>query len=148
MKNAAACFVGVHDFMNFSRYQEGKNPMREILNCEMNEDKNFFTFDVIGKSFLHQMVRRMVKAILDVGTLNISVDQIKRLLKKTIDPSDKLGPAPLEPKGCLILYEIGNDLNFEIDEYTRERMRRIFKRKMREHLLKEKTFNAFLEKMC
>ena len=138
-------FVGEHDFTNFSKYDQKKNPFREILRLEVNEIENCFIFDVVGKSFLRQMVRRIAKSILDVGLSKISLDQIEKFLNNSEKLHNKIGPAPLEPYGSLILYKIANNLDFIIDEYSQEQMTRFIENKIREHSLQKKSFEMFLK---
>ena len=145
-EQAAKLFVGEHDFKNFSKYEQKKNPMREVLSLEVKEVDDCFIFDVIGISFLRQMVRRIANAILKVGLSQISLDEIRNLLDKSTITNDKIGPAPLEPYGSLILYKIANNLEFTIDEYSQERMIRFINNKIREHSLKKKSHEVFLKK--
>ncbi|NHI94409.1 MAG: tRNA pseudouridine(38-40) synthase TruA [Candidatus Lokiarchaeota archaeon] len=147
MKKVAILFIGEHDFTNFSKIEKQKNPYREILKLEVKEIGDCFVFDVVGKSFLRQMVRRIAKAILEVGSSQISVEIIQKLLEKSISLKDKIGPAPLEPYGSLILYKIENNLDFMINEYSQEKLRRIFYNKIREYTLKTKTFETFLNEI-
>ncbi|MHA1786087.1 MAG: tRNA pseudouridine(38-40) synthase TruA [Candidatus Helarchaeota archaeon] len=147
MKKVAKLFIGVHDFTNFSKSNKKKNPFREILECEISDNEEFYVFDIVGKSFLRQMVRRMVNAILEVGLSQIPLERIEELLENNSIPKKKIGPAPLEPRGSLILFSINTNYEFMIDEYYKERMKRMFENKIREHSLKKKMFNIFLNKI-
>ena len=145
MKKAATLFIGTHDFTNFAKIRKKRNPNREILKFEIRDIDNCYIFDVIGISFLHQMVRRIVKSILDLGLSKITLDNIEELLDTSKIPVHKIGPAPLEPRGSLILYEIKNNLNFEIDPYSYEKMKRFFTQKIAEFSLRKKSFELFLD---
>lgn len=54
-------FEGKRDYTHLS-IPEGKNPIREVLSFRSFTIPGFTVFDVIGRSFLRQMVRRMVNA--------------------------------------------------------------------------------------
>ncbi len=144
MKKACLIFEGTHDFTNFAKIRKKRNPSREVKKFDITEVDNCYIFNVIGKSFLHQMVRRLVKSILDVGLLKISLDAIEKLLDPSHIPVHKIGPAPLEPRGSLILYQIKNNIDFEIDEYSQEKIKRFFQQKIGEYSLKRKSYELFL----
>ena len=147
MKKATKLFIGKHDFRNFSKFEPKKNPIREILKLEVNEVENCFVFDMIGTSFLRQMVRKVARAILEIGLSQISIEKIEELLNNSNSANKKIGPAPLEPYGSLILYKIENDHDFIIDQYSQERIRRLLKNKIREHVLKKNSLDFLLKKI-
>ena len=75
MKEAAAKFVGVHDFSSFAAStgseddDKERNMEREIYSAELRrtEDGEELWFTVHGRSFLRYMVRKMVGTLLEVG---------------------------------------------------------------------------------
>ncbi|MGB9430872.1 MAG: tRNA pseudouridine(38-40) synthase TruA, partial [Candidatus Acidiferrum sp.] len=75
MQNAAARFVGVHDFTSFAAStgseddDKERNMEREIFSTELkrSEDSQELCFTVHGRSFLRYMVRKMVGTLLEVG---------------------------------------------------------------------------------
>src|ERR1700704_6158374 len=75
MKDAAARFVGLHDFTSFAAStgseddDKERNMQREIFSTELKrmEDGEELWFTVRGRSFLRYMVRKMVGALLEVG---------------------------------------------------------------------------------
>ncbi len=78
MKRAARLFEGKHDFSSFSR-RDARNPVREIYKVDLREGK-IIKIDFIAPSFLWNQVRRMVAAIIAVGTGKESMESIKRAL--------------------------------------------------------------------
>lgn len=68
-------FVGTYDARNFARLEEGKNPVRTILETKPWMDgERLIGFEVTGEAFLWNQVRRMANALfrLAVGELNES----------------------------------------------------------------------------
>jgi len=80
MKDAAARFVGTHDFTSFAAStgseddDKERNMQRDIFSTELRrtEDGEELWFTVHGRSFLRYMVRKMGGALLEVGTGKIS----------------------------------------------------------------------------
>ena len=78
----AACreFVGRHDVRAFARMEEGRDPVREVLRCEVAPDGGDWRFTVQGRSFLWNQVRRTVDAVLRVGRGEVAVQDVKTAL--------------------------------------------------------------------
>jgi|Deesub1362A_J573_1020465.scaffolds.fasta_scaffold01950_7 tRNA pseudouridine38-40 synthase len=66
MRSAAAHFVGRHDFRGFCR-PDGRDTIREIQSVELQRRGAFIVLDIRGRSFLWQMVRRIVAFLNEVG---------------------------------------------------------------------------------
>src|ERR1700692_78025 len=87
MRDAAARFVGVHDFTSFaastgSEEDDKERVMdREIFSAELvrSADDAELVFTVHGRSFLRYMVRKMVGTLLDVGRGKLKPEDIERL---------------------------------------------------------------------
>jgi len=88
-------FVGRKDFSSFA-ITEGKNPVREIYHFSSFTIPGFTVFDVVGKSFLRQMVRRMVTGV--ILHLKGEVD-VKDLLER---PKERVVP-PAPPEGLVLM---------------------------------------------
>ena len=75
MREAAAKFVGMHDFASFAAStgseedDKERNTEREIYSTELvrSADNEELVFTVRGRSFLRYMVRKIVGTLLDVG---------------------------------------------------------------------------------
>src|SRR5713226_9010878 len=75
MRDAAARFVGTHDFAAFAAStgseddDKERSTVREIFSIELarTSDNEELWFTVRGRSFLRYMVRKMVGTLLDVG---------------------------------------------------------------------------------
>jgi tRNA pseudouridine38-40 synthase len=98
MRDAAACFVGVHDFTSFaastgSEEDDKERVMeREIFSTELvrSPDNEELVFTVHGRSFLRYMVRKMVGTLLDVGRGKLKPEDINRLFE--LRDRSKSGP--------------------------------------------------------
>jgi len=110
MRDAAARFVGVHDFTAFAASADSEDEdrerttEREIYAAELarSVDKEELVFTVSGRSFLRYMVRKMVGTLLDVGRGRLKPEDIDRLYE-TKDRS-KAGPT-IPPQG-LVMVEV------------------------------------------
>lgn len=81
MQEAAHHFLGSHDFTAFSNAKSKKKSMvREIDAIEVTRTEGFVQIRVRGKSFLYNMVRKMVGALISVGLEELSAESIPQLL--------------------------------------------------------------------
>jgi tRNA pseudouridine38-40 synthase len=98
MRDAAARFVGVHDFTSFaastgSEEDDKERVMeREIFSTELvrSPDNEELVFTVHGRSFLRYMVRKMVGTLLDVGRGKLKPEDIDLLFE--LRDRSKSGP--------------------------------------------------------
>ncbi len=116
MQEAAAEFIGRHDFSLFARTR-GRDPARNILGARVFAHGPFAVFEVAGESFLWRMVRGMATALEQAGKGEVSVEDVARLLAGA--PGRRLPAAP--PEG-LVLWDICHEIPFTplpIDEKSR-----------------------------
>jgi tRNA pseudouridine38-40 synthase len=111
MRDAAARFVGSHDFASFAAStgseEDGKerSTEREIYSAELVRaaDNEELIFTVRGRSFLRYMVRKMVGTLLDVGRGKLKPADIDRLYE--LKDRSKSGPT-VPPQGlCMVAVE-------------------------------------------
>ncbi len=108
MRDAAARFVGVHDFTSFaastgSEEDDKERVMdREIFSAELlrSPDDQELVFTVHGRSFLRYMVRKMVGTLLDVGRGKLKPEDIDRLYQ--LRDRSKSGPTVPSQGLCMI----------------------------------------------
>src|SRR4029077_145717 len=89
MRDAAARFVGTHDFASFAAStgseedDKERSNEREIFATELarSADNEELVFTIRGRSFLRYMVRKMVGTLLDVGRGKLQPADIDRLYK-------------------------------------------------------------------
>ena len=110
--SAAATFTGKHNFSNFARVEEFKDPVRIIDNIVVMEKDDFFVIDFYAQTFLWHQIRRIISAVEKVGKKKLGEEHITEALDfpdKKID----FGLAPAEP---LILKDIVYDFDFKYDK--------------------------------
>src|ERR1700741_4990775 len=98
MADAAARFIGVHDFSSFAAStgseadDKERNMVREIFASELKRtaDAEELWFTVHGRSFLRYMVRKMVGTLLEVGRGKLTAADIDRLYE--LKDRSKSGP--------------------------------------------------------
>jgi tRNA pseudouridine38-40 synthase len=111
MRDAAARFVGTHDFASFAAStgseedDKERSTEREIYSAELmrSPDGEESVFTVRGRSFLRYMVRKMVGTLLDVGRGKLQPADIDRLYE--LRDRSKSGPT-VPPQGlCMVCVE-------------------------------------------
>ncbi|MEA2055734.1 MAG: tRNA pseudouridine(38-40) synthase TruA [Candidatus Thermoplasmatota archaeon] len=107
--SAASLFTGTHNFSNFARVEDSKNPEKTIDNIVVGENKQFFTIDFYAQTFLWHQIRRIMSTIEKAATGKINEEQIIDALNKPELGVD-YGVAPPKP---LILKNIIYQFNFE-----------------------------------
>jgi tRNA pseudouridine38-40 synthase len=120
MANAAARFVGVHDFSSFAAStgseddDRERNMEREIFSADLKrtDEGQELWFTVHGRSFLRYMVRKMVGTLLEVGRGKLTPDDIDKLY--SLKDRSKSGPT-VPPQG-LFMVSVDHDETFRIGE--------------------------------
>jgi tRNA pseudouridine38-40 synthase len=109
--SAAGAFAGSHNFTNFAKLENFKDPVRIINNIIVTNQGKFLIIDFYAQTFLWHQVRRIVSAILKMNLGEIEKEQIIEALH---NPNKKFdfGLSPAEP---LILKDILYDFKFEYD---------------------------------
>lgn len=82
MQDAAACFVGTHDFRAFcAAGSPVKDFVRTIWRCDLTQgEENLLILDVMGNGFLYNMIRIIVGTLVDVGKGKIPPDDIPQII--------------------------------------------------------------------
>ena len=107
MQEAAALFVGVHDFSGFSKMEAGRDPVRTVTSAEVFTGENGLpVFEVSAKSFLWNMVRGMAGILEAVG---LGLTPPKTVADQLESPIWRVHPAPA---GGLIFWDAETDLTF------------------------------------
>ena len=96
IRDAADVFLGEHDFRNFAKLEEGKDPVRCLDSLTIGETNRFLVLDFTAQTFLWHQVRRMVAGLIRVGFGKLTRDDLERAL---LDPDTHVdfGLAPAEP---------------------------------------------------
>ncbi len=111
MRDAAARFVGVHDFTSFAASTGSEDDDKErimdrqIYSTELvrSPDNEELVFTVHGRSFLRYMVRKMVGTLLDVGRGKLAPEEIDRLY--VLRDRSKSGPTVPSQGLCMVSVE-------------------------------------------
>jgi tRNA pseudouridine38-40 synthase len=119
MRDAAARFVGMHDFTSFAAStgseddDKERNMQREIFSTELRrtEDSEELWFTVHGRSFLRYMVRKMVGTLLEVGRGKLTPADIDKLYE--LKDRSKSGPT-VPPQG-LFMVMVDHDSPYRIE---------------------------------
>ncbi|MFA5785739.1 MAG: tRNA pseudouridine(38-40) synthase TruA [Actinomycetota bacterium] len=67
MRAGAKTLLGTHDFSAFCRPRPGQSLVREVRRLAIERREGLVSFRVDANAFLHQMVRRVVGLLLEVG---------------------------------------------------------------------------------
>ena len=108
--DAAEVFLGEHDFRNFAKLEEGKDPVRCLDALTISESGRFLVLDFVAQTFLWHQVRRMVAGLIRVGFGKLTRDDLAGALAHPEVRVD-FGLAPAEP---LILREVVYPFSFEV----------------------------------
>jgi tRNA pseudouridine38-40 synthase len=93
---AAALLVGRHDFRNFAEVDAGvrESTLVEMESVEVVEDGALVLVRMVASHFLWRMVRRLIGTLAQVGTGDLEVEAVARLLQgEPLGPDD---PHPAE----------------------------------------------------
>ena len=89
-------FVGTYDARNFARLEEGKNPIRTVLETKPWMDgERLIGFEVTGEAFLWNQVRRMANALFRLAVGELDENEIRDAIEQPMVPVD-FGVAPPE----------------------------------------------------
>lgn len=81
MIKASKFFLGEHDYTAFSNAKSKKKSMvREIYAVDIKENDGFITIRVRGNGFLHNMVRKIIGTLIEVGLGEIDASRIPEII--------------------------------------------------------------------
>src|SRR5690348_14806120 len=118
MRDAAARFVGSHDFASFAAStgseddDKERSTVREIYSTELvrSVDNEELVFTVRGRSFLRYMVRKMVGTLLEVGRGRLTPDDVVKLYEL----KDRSKSGPTVPAQALCMVSVEHEEAFRI----------------------------------
>lgn len=106
VEQCATLFEGRHDFKGFCK-PDGRSTVRTLNSFRISSRDEILVADIKGREFLRSQVRRMMAAVIEVGSGKISIDEVASVL----DGKAKcFGVAPPEH---LILMDVDHGLEFE-----------------------------------
>ena len=107
-----AVFTGKHDFTNFARVENFKNPVRKIENIVVTESKEFLIIDVYAPNFLWNQIRRIISATQKVATGKLDKQEVVEALSNP----EKIVDYNMVSAKPLILKDIDYDVDFYYDK--------------------------------
>ena len=110
--SATALFAGKHDFTNFARVEDDKEPVRTVDNIVVAEHGDWYMVDFYAQTFLWNQIRRIVSAVEQVARETLTKEEVIAALENPGKPVD-YGLAPAEP---LILKDIVYSFRFDCDK--------------------------------
>ena len=116
MIKAATFFKGTHNFQNFSKRSE-RNPVRTIHEIQVSSDGELIYLDVVGESFLWNMIRKMVTVLLSVVKGELEPDEISDYF----DPQKEFLIKPAPPEGLILMHVNYNGIMFQEDDYAKNK---------------------------
>ena len=123
MVEASKMFKGTHDFTNFSKRNE-KKPVRTIDKIELKERKDLIQIDVVGESFLWNMVRKIVSVLLMTGRGELPVKNINEFF----NPEKDFCIMPMPPEGLILMDITYSGVKFNEDPYARKTFKTFLKK--------------------
>ena len=138
MQDASKILEGTHNFQNFSKRCE-RAPTRNVKELRVSQNKIFTIIDVVGESFLWNMVRKMVKVITMVGKEEMDTKELYTLLNPDIYASI----TPVPPDGLILMDVKYKDIEFSMDKYAKNN----FFKTIKEEYIRRRTIAATEEEM-
>jgi tRNA pseudouridine38-40 synthase len=138
MQEASKLMEGEHNFKNFSKRCE-REPVRTVYSIKITQNSKVIVFDVVGRSFLWNMVRKMVKILTLIGKGDMLIDEVNILFNPDIHASI----TPVPPDGLILMDVIYNGIEFPNEEYAKNN----FMKTLKEEYIQRKTIVAVEEEM-
>ncbi|MDP7034862.1 MAG: tRNA pseudouridine(38-40) synthase TruA [Planctomycetota bacterium] len=81
MQEAAAQFVGRHDFLSFQAAGSPRGTtVRTLRQLDILAHDDYITFSLVGDGFLYKMVRSLVGTLLEVGRGKMTPEEVAKIL--------------------------------------------------------------------
>lgn len=108
MRNAAALFIGEHDFRRFAApLQSGKtSSVRAIFDVSVEHRVDVIALWVTGNAFMQHQVRRMAGALVDIGRGRLSKNDLETMIGNC--ETDKVAHSLPAHGLCLVRIEYAN----------------------------------------
>jgi tRNA pseudouridine38-40 synthase len=113
MKQAAKQMEGKHNYINFSKRSE-RAPERMVYSVDLVETPDNIVFDVVGESFLWNMVRKMVKVLLMLGREELTLEDLETLFNPDVPAAIK----PVASEGLILMDVVYDGIEFPCEGYA------------------------------
>ena len=95
ISEAAALFLGMHEFRSFTAGDPEESSTRVLLDrMEVGEEGDLILIRIQGSHFIWKMVRRVVGVIAEVGRGDLSLRDVARFLREDSDAPARLTAPP------------------------------------------------------
>lgn len=121
---ASNFFTGEHDFSNFAKLEPQRNSIRTIDNILFTQENDILIVDFYAQTFLWNQIRRIISALIKVGSNKLEKKEINDALNNP-DKKVDFGLAPAEP---LILIDVVYNFEFEYDEKQVSKLKQLEKK--------------------
>jgi tRNA pseudouridine38-40 synthase len=138
MQSASKILLGTHNFQNFTKRCE-RAPIRTVKKLEVSQKGRITIFDVVGESFLWNMVRKMVQVINLVGKGEKTEEELYLLLNPDIPASI----TPVAPDGLILMDVKYSGVEFSMDKYAKNN----FFKTIKEEYIRRRTIASSEEQM-
>ncbi|MCQ1534726.1 tRNA pseudouridine(38-40) synthase TruA [Methanosarcina sp. KYL-1] len=141
IREASKLLLGTHDFANFSKADGDKGTVRTLERIDVRVDGEFTKIDVVGNSFLWNMVRKIVTALTMIGNGVRDEDWLLQMLNPEIY-EEGIEPAPAYG---LTLMEVKypDAIEWTVDSYS---VRRAGEQNYK-HILRQRVMAEVLEEL-
>ena len=141
IKEASELFKGTHNFTNFTKRVQ-KTTTRTIDDivisspniseldnnanvnfAHLNKTYNPIYFDIYGESFLWNMVRKIMRVLVDVGLGKLSINDVDKLLNP-IEGEPRAYIKVLDAENLILMDTVYDGIKFRYDEYACNRFKK------------------------
>ncbi len=90
LTDACQLFIGTHNFTNLCRLEDGKDPVRNVIDCRpwLDQNQKPIGISVTAESFLWNQVRRIASAITGIVSGDYDLEYVADALKNPHIPVD------------------------------------------------------------
>jgi tRNA pseudouridine38-40 synthase len=117
-------FTGKHDFSNFAKLEPHRDPIRTIYNIIFTQENDILIIDFFAQTFLWHQIRRIISALIKVGSGKLDKEEIS----KALNNPDKKVDFGLASAGPLILKDVVYNFEFEYDKKQLIKLKQIEKK--------------------
>lgn len=111
MQEAVQYLLGEHNFNAYRTVKcQAHSPVKTVYYLNVEQDRNFFYFDIEANSFLHHMVRNIVGVLMAIGC----GDQEPIWAKEVLDTQDRTLGGVTAPANGLYLTGVSYDEKFQL----------------------------------
>ncbi|MDK2892476.1 tRNA pseudouridine(38-40) synthase TruA [Methanohalophilus sp.] len=144
IRSASQILLGTHDFANFCVHEEGKCTTRTIKKIDVRLTDNLLKIDVEANSFLWKMVRKMVTAMMLVGSGERDMEWLKQMLQPEVYEE---GLKPSFPYGLILMdVNYGDSVEWISDGYAIKRSSEKVQEYLRYHMVMAEVMKQFFPK--